>query len=91
MWALEADPYQVDVVFYACNRAMTSEAYANIPASDRLTEEEVKQYEPRYSPKEDLAWGPYFPNLCAYLSDYEIKQNRKGQEQAKSGMDAFNI
>ena len=71
----------MDVIFYACNRAAAAEALANIPDEEKPSSEELETYVERYrleaSREGDLAWGPQFPQLCAWLSDRNMRKKNK--------------
>jgi hypothetical protein len=79
LWCMEADPAAVDVVYLACQRKLTAESFANIPSKEQPTYEELEGYKQTTRSSPDIAWGERYPELCAWLTDYE--NNRKRRER----------
>lgn len=78
MEMLEYDQSIIDVLYTLCNRDMAQEALAAIPFKDQPTKEYLESYIPRSRQvSEDLAWGEYYPQLVAWLSDREDARRRK--------------
>ncbi len=83
-WALEADPYQVDVLYYICNRAESAKALSNVPLAEQPSSDVLRNYEQIYTPEASPAWNELFPKLALWLSDYAYRQKKQAQEEADS-------
>jgi hypothetical protein len=68
----------VDVIFLACNRAAAAESLACIPDDEKPTIDDLEGYVERYGAEArkdgDIAWGPYYPELLAWLSDRNMRK-----------------
>lgn len=81
---------QLETLFLVVNRAQTAEAYANIPVEDQPSEEMLRDYGyGNYPHLSNPAWGKYFPQLCAWINDYEVKKRRKANKPT-DGIPSFD-
>ena len=77
LWCLESEQTLVEVVYLACCRSSVADAMASIPYAEHPSRESLEGYRQLYEPPEDLAWSELYPELCAWLSDREIRKKRK--------------
>lgn len=73
-------------------RAAASASLGMVPYNEQPTPDDLEGYMQRFPPKQDLAWGDQYPQLCAWLADREARKAKDANEEAShDSQGSFNF